>query len=116
MDSVRKAKPRSRWATMARAAGCTVAVLVVAARALWFRPDSLGGRTGYVIVSGQSMEPAMHGGDFVVVRRQPTYRVGDVVSYRIPMGEFIGRRIIHRIVGGSATDGFILRGDNKPDN
>lgn len=58
----------------------------------------------------------MHGGDLVVVRRRSEYGVGDVVTYRIPSGQFRGRRIIHRIVGGDAHNGFILRGDNKADD
>jgi signal peptidase len=82
---------------------------------LWLRPQALGGRAGYIIVSGRSMAPTMHGGDLAIVRRERSYRVGDVVTYRIPNGEFRGRRIIHRIVGGDGTAGFTLRGDNKPD-
>jgi signal peptidase len=93
-------------------AGLTVAICV-----LWFgwlRPQSLGGRAGYVIVSGRSMLPTMHGGDLAMVRSQTRYAVGDVVAYRIPQGDaFAGRRIIHRIVGGEASNGFVMRGDNN---
>jgi signal peptidase I len=62
------------------------------------------------------MLPKLHGGDLVAVRRQSNYRPGDVVTYRIAAGEFQGRRIIHRIVGGSATEGFVMRGDNKQED
>jgi len=81
--------------------------------ALWLRPEPLGGRAAYIIVSGRSMLPELHGGDLVALRRRSSYAPGDVVTYRIAAGEFRGRRIIHRIVGGSATDGFVMRGDNR---
>jgi len=62
------------------------------------------------------MLPALHGGDLVVVQRERTYRVGDVVAYHIPDGIFRGRRIIHRIVGGDGVHGFVLRGDNNAED
>jgi hypothetical protein len=54
------------------------------------------------------MEPALHGGDLVVARRQDTYHPGDIVSFRTE-----GGNVIHRIVGGSAEEGFITQGDNR---
>jgi signal peptidase I len=83
---------------------------------IWLRPQSLGGRAGYIIVSGSSMRPTLVPGDLVVVRRDQRYRIGQVVTYRIPSGDFRGARIIHRIIGGSPQTGFTLRGDNKPDD
>ena len=93
-----------------------VVALVIAGWAVLLRPVFAGGRTGYVIVSGRSMLPALHGGDLVLVRRRAVYGVGDVVAYRIPDGVFRGRRVIHRIVGGDPAGGFVLRGDNNPDD
>jgi signal peptidase I len=89
----------------------TVAVAVVA---LWwfafFRPGFLGGSTSYVVVSGTSMQPTLHDHDVVVVRRHDRYDVGDVIAYRPPGGEGY---VIHRIVGGSAEDGYVTQGDNR---
>jgi signal peptidase I len=83
----------------------------------WFiflRPDILGGSTAYVLVSGDSMKPTLEDGDFVIARRQDVYGEGDIAVYRIPEGDVgAGSLIIHRIVGGSAEDGYILRGDNR---
>ncbi len=90
-------------------------VFVVAAWLVWLRPQPLGGSTGYIIVRGNSMRPTLLPGDLVVVRRQRHYHRGQVVTYRIPDGEFRGQRIIHRIVGGSEETGFLMLGDNKPD-
>lgn len=82
--------------------------------ALFLRPASMGGPAGYVIVSGESMEPMLHTGDLAVVRQQPEYAVGDVVAYRIPKQDVGGGMlVIHRVIGGDADDGYILQGDNR---
>ncbi len=90
---------------------------VLALVAAWFfllRPQNLGGPVGYVIVSGQSMEPTLHSGDLVLVRQRDSYQAGDVIAYRIPRGEpGEGIIVVHRIVGGSAEEGFVTRGDNR---
>jgi signal peptidase len=95
-------------------------VVVVALLAVWaveLRPQILGGPTAIVVVSGESMEPVLHTGDLVVVKRRSSYRAGDVVAYRIPKGTAgEDRVVIHRIVGGSAASGYVLRGDNRSTN
>jgi signal peptidase len=81
----------------------------------WFfllRPAFLGGPVSYVMVSGISMEPTMYTGDLALARRQAGYQVGDVVAYRVETEQGTGL-VIHRIVGGSAQDGFIMQGDNN---
>jgi signal peptidase I len=91
-----------------------LAILVVLG-ALWLlflRPPFLGGTTSYVIVSGSSMEPTLGDDDLVLVRERGSYAVGDVVAFELddvgPEGA-----VIHRIVGGNETDGFVTRGDNR---
>ena len=60
------------------------------------------------------MEPTLHHDDFVIVGRQDTYDEGDIVAYRIPGSETgAGAIVIHRIIGGSAEDGYLLQGDNR---
>jgi signal peptidase I len=82
----------------------------------WFivlRPQQLGGPASYIVVSGTSMDPGLHPGDLVVVVRAENYVAGDIVAYRIPEGQpASGFQVIHRIVGGDAERGFIMRGDN----
>lgn len=85
-----------------------VAVALVVAWLLW--PTSLGGRTTLTIVSGASMEPTYRTGDLVVARRGPV-EVGDVVVYVPP--DVGGARVIHRVVGGDGTDGWVLQGDGN---
>jgi signal peptidase len=81
---------------------------------LLFRPSSLGGPAHYILVSGESMEPTLHGGDLLLVREQGTYTTGDIVAYRVPEGDAAeGRIVVHRVAGGSAAEGFTMQGDNK---
>jgi signal peptidase len=77
-------------------------------------PASLGGRIGLSIVDGSSMTPTYHSGDLVVTERFTTPARGDVIVYRVPDGEpGAGAHVVHRIVGGNATDGFVTKGDHR---
>ena len=76
-----------------------------------FRPVALGGFTSFTFVNGVSMEPTLHTGDLAIVIPQATYAVGDIISFRPAVGA--QGAIIHRIVGGDAASGFVLRGDNR---
>ena len=77
-------------------------------------PQSFGGRTAFIGVDGQSMAPTYASGDLLVVRRQGTYHVGDVITYIVPKGEFgAGAHVVHRITGGKGTAGFVTQGDNR---
>lgn len=96
-----------RVGTLAFVAGVVACALLV-----W--PGFLRGGTAYVIVSGNSMEPTLHAGDVVLTVRRGSYDVGDVVAYRIPKGgPGAGVLVIHRIVGGSASAGYVMQGDNR---
>jgi signal peptidase I len=92
-------------------------LLVIAGCVFWamfLRPQSLGGSAGYVLVSGHSMNPLYHTGDMILVRRKSSYKIGDIIAYKVPKGDAMaGAQVIHRIVGGNATHGFIVQGDNR---
>lgn len=106
--SIRERPGRLRRA--ARISGLLV-VGMLAVLFVIFRPTTLGGSTLYVFVQGHSMEPTLHTGDLAVVIPAESYAVGDIVAYHpkdVPNGA-----IIHRIVGGDATAGFIIQGDNR---
>lgn len=83
----------------------------------WFfllRPGFLGGPASYIIVAGASMEPTLDTGDLAVAREQPTYHEGDIVAFRVPEGQpGEGHIVIHRIVGGTTEEGYLVQGDNK---
>ena len=91
--------------------------LVLAVILFWafvLRPQTLGGPAGYVLVSGTSMNPVYHTGDMVLVERHGAYHVGDIVAYKVPKGDAMaGAQVIHRIVGGDASHGFLVQGDNR---
>jgi signal peptidase I len=92
-------------------------LLVIAACVFWalfLRPQSLGGSAAYILVSGQSMEPLYHTGDLILVERSKTYAIGDIIAYRVPKGDpMAGAQVIHRIIRGNATHGFVVQGDNR---
>jgi signal peptidase len=91
------------------------AQLAVVAALLWFGlPQGLGGRAGWVMVSGTSMLPRYHTGDLVLVEHQSSYHVGQVVAYRVPKGEAgAGHVVIHRLIGGNGRTGWRVKGDNR---
>src|SRR5712691_10062557 len=110
----RFAQLRAAFERTNKAAGIAVAVLVCLFWAQYLRPQSLGGRAAYVLVSGKSMLPRYHTGDLVLVERQPSYHVGELIAYRVPKGDpMAGAQVIHRIIGGTAKHGFIVQGDNR---
>ena len=97
-----------------QAASLALAVLVCLFWAHYLRPQSLGGSAGYVLVSGKSMLPRYKTGDLVLVERQSSYHVGQVIAYHVPKGDpLAGAQVIHRIIGGDAKHGFVVQGDNR---
>ena len=94
--------------TLQRAPLILLPLLVLSGWFVTLRPAALGGPVQYVIIEGQSMEPTLHSGDLVVIRRQSEYAVGDIVSIETPIGP-----VMHRIVGGDGDEGFVSQGDNN---
>ena len=66
------------------------------------------------MVSGRSMESTLEDGDLVITREHSSYHVGEIIAYQVPDGDpMAGLRVVHRIVGGSAADGYVTRGDHR---
>lgn len=102
------------WRTARAVASWTVLLVFVAAWALFLRPQFLGGRVAFIGVQGVSMSPTIPDGAMALAQRESAYRVGDVIAYRIPDGRpGAGSRIVHRIVGGDGSAGFVTRGDHN---
>jgi signal peptidase len=105
--------PPGRFSLARRITPWVLFATAIGAWALFLRPNSLGGPVAYVTVSGTSMLPALDAGDLVVTTRAETYRVGDVVTYRVPADHpAAGAKVIHRIIGLDEAGRYLLRGDN----
>jgi signal peptidase len=77
-------------------------------------PQPFGGHTSFAGVDGDSMLGTYDDGDLIVLRAQASYGVGDIVTFRVPEGEFgAGAHVIHRIIGGDPASGFVMQGDNR---
>jgi signal peptidase I len=97
-----------------RIASVALVLVLLLFWAQYLRPQSLGGRAGYVLVSGESMLPRYKTGDLVLVERHSSYHVGQVIAYHVPKGDpMAGAQVIHRIIGGDAKRGFVVQGDNR---
>jgi signal peptidase I len=106
---------RARHVPTRKRVGTAASALLLLGLAFLLWPLSLGGRTGFTVVSGHSMEPTFHTGDVVVTRSDLAPEVGDVVVYTVPRGRTgEGAHVIHRIVGGGPTSGYVTQGDNNP--
>jgi signal peptidase I len=88
----------------------TTALLFGALFGAWllFAPMQLGGQAAFVIINGNSMEPLYRRDDLVIIRAEPSYGVGDIVTYRHPE---IGP-VIHRIIGRNG-DRWVFQGDHN---
>ena len=90
-------------ALLCLALGCNLWQL--AARALF--PQQLpmiGGYAQLTVLSG-SMEPAFSAGDLIIIHRETSYQVGDIVSFWDE-----GSLTTHRLIG-QGPEGFITKGD-----
>jgi signal peptidase len=100
---------------VARVASWILLVALATAALVLVVPILRGEPSRLLIVSGHSMDPTFHTGDLVVAWPDDDYEVGDVAPYRVPEGEpGAGGLVIHRIIGGDGTAGFVMQGDNNP--
>ena len=109
----RPTRSRAPWH---RIASIALFAAIVAFWVIALRPTWLGGSASVLTVRGQSMEPTYSYGDIIIAHRHGTYGIGDIVAFAVPEGNIgAGTVVIHRIIGGDATTGFITQGDNNPD-
>jgi signal peptidase I len=64
----------------------------------------------YVVTDGTSMNPVYYTGDLVFVTKADSYHVGQIAAYH---GQSPGQRVLHRIIGGNGSTGFVMKGDNN---
>ncbi|MGH2757224.1 MAG: signal peptidase I [Actinomycetota bacterium] len=100
--------PQGGASRTANLIGWVVIAILVATWVAFLRPTSLGGPITYTVVEGESMEPTLHDGDFIVTKHQESYKNGDIVVFETTNGA-----VVHRIRGGSGKEGFVTQGDNN---
>lgn len=88
------------------AAAAILAIIVVVAGLL---PVQLGGSMSYVIADGVSMLPRFHAGDLVILRKEPSYHVGEVAAYH---NQQLHAIVLHRIIA-IRGDRYVFKGDNN---
>ena len=77
-------------------------------------PPGLGGKFAWTVVSGRSMEPDYNTLDLILTVNTGTPKIGDVIVYRVPAAEpGEGKQVVHRIIGGTPSAGYITQGDNR---
>lgn len=81
------------------------AIILMAAIAAWAVTTD---RVSYVITHGISMNPVYYQNDLVFVVKPDSYEIGQIAAYH---GS--GFEVLHRIIGGDATTGYIFKGDNN---
>jgi len=87
-------------------------IVILLPLAIFFWPTTLGGDTGFLIVHGNSMLPTILPGSLVIIKKQPTYQIDDIVSY-ILSEDTASKNVVHRIIE-ETEDGFVIKGDNNP--
>lgn len=68
------------------------------------------GELELIVGSGSSMAPLLRDGDRIRVRKQESYRAGDVLLFR----NSVGTLVVHRLLGRRWHQGewqYVLRGD-----
>jgi signal peptidase len=95
----------------------TIATYLFAALLLTFSAASVAGYVQARVVLTNSMQPTINPGDVVITANSTRVvpQVGSIIAYQArqfngtPVGVFT-----HRIVGGNALDGWLMKGDNNP--
>jgi signal peptidase I len=98
---------------MSRALKYTIGIVgTVLFAVVWyfFAPTQIGGQASYVTIRGVSMEPLIHRGDLVILKKHSSYKVGEIVGYR---SSVIHQIVLHRIKAIEG-DHLVMQGDANP--
>lgn len=84
---------------------------VLAFTLVWYGllPQQLGGRMSYVITDGTSMLPHIRADELVIVRKEPTYHVGEVAAFHDQQLRVV---VLHRIIAIRGAH-YVFKGDNN---
>ena len=81
----------------------------VAAAVIAIAVLALPNRLTFVTTHGVSMNPTYYEGDLVVVAKSDSYRVGEIVAYRVPSRHLV---VLHRLTGIDHGT-YTFKGDNN---
>ena len=108
----KNARRNRRFSDLFKVLGYTLSAVLIT-----FSVLSASGFVKARIVLTGSMEPAISAGDIVILAPTPRAepKIDDVVAYtgRRFSGEAVGT-FTHRIIGGDAQSGFLVKGDANP--
>lgn len=62
------------------------------------------GYSQYIVTSG-SMEPDFSPGDMILIKKEPGYELGDIVTFRDAAGQTVTHKIVGRVEGQFITQG-----------
>lgn len=101
--------PAARRVSLSRTALLLLLGAAVVSSWLTVGPEQAGGPATYAVTSGVSMAPLLRNGDLALVRREGSYRVGQVVLYE---SRVLHRPVLHRII--AVRHGrYYFKGDNN---
>ena len=97
-------------------ASVVLLILLIISMPLW-APLVLGVKQPLAIVEGRSMEPILHTGDLVVLRKVPPdeIHVGDIIIYKSSTGRYVIHRVVY-IYEGRGEECYVTWGDNRHTN
>lgn len=104
----RRSDRRGALVAIARRAA-VVALAATAALVVLLATLIMSGRLKVVITHGVSMQPLYYQGDLIVVAREASYHVGQIVAYRVPSRHLV---VLHRLVSGPGGY-YTFKGDNN---
>lgn len=85
------------------------AIIVIAFLLLASKYD-LPGNVDFLIVRSGSMRPAIDTGSLVVVKPEPDYGPGDIITFRVEQGKTVTHRVVEK-TGENGQTLFITKGD-----
>jgi len=97
------------WARFWTAGLSTLLLGMGVALWLFLGPGVLKGPVDYVIIQGSSMEPVLHRGDLVLIRRGKQLGAGEIGAYRQSLDNQV---IVHRVTGVQGGR-LVFKGDNN---
>lgn len=109
LSTSRRPAASLRW--LVRVLWSAVAAVLLFGAWYWLAPPQLGGRTSYAITRGTSMLPEFRTGDFVMLRSEPTYHVGEVAAYHNM--QLKGAVVMHEIIAIHHGH-YVFKGINNP--